>query len=216
MNGVKPQQSKAQQSALDRALVIGARDGDPACHSELGRRSAQYCYRFALQLTADPELAKDVAQESVARFFDHIDRFDSNQPIERWLYQIVRNRVRDLARRDRARSKSGATSESLDALIETRQLPTSDASTNPAVALEQTDFQRHLWNAVASLTEDQREIFVLRDFHGLSYREIAETLSIPTGTVMSRLHTARMRLRTLLRPPEDEGETPIHPNRKES
>jgi RNA polymerase sigma-70 factor (ECF subfamily) len=138
-------------------------------------------------------VARDIAQDSVLRFFQHLDRFDAGRPMEPWLYQIVRNRVRDLSRRDRLRRH-----ESLDAWLEHGRPETVDPSADPATDAERSDLRRRVWQAISSLTDAHREIIVLRDYHDLSYHEIAEVLSIPQGTVMSRLHAARKRLREII------------------
>ena len=176
----------------DRVLVTAARHGDRPAREALGRRVGRSAYVFALQLTGDREASRDIAQDSLVRFFRHLDRFDVNRPIEPWLYQIVRNRVRDLARRDRLRRY-----DSLDALLEETQLA-GPVTGDPATDVERSELRRRIWNSVSQLSDAHREIFVLRDFHGLTYREIAEALSIPQGTVMSRLHAARASLRRLL------------------
>jgi len=87
----------------DRDLLTSVRVGDQAAREELARRVGNTAYVFALQLTGGSDVADDVAQDSVLRFFLHLDRFDADRPIDPWLYQIVRNRVRDLIRRDRLR-----------------------------------------------------------------------------------------------------------------
>ena len=66
------------------------------------------------------------------------------------------------------------------------------------MGVERAELQRQIWSSVSQLSEAHREILVLQNFHGLTYREIAEALSIPQGTVMSRLHAARISLRGLL------------------
>jgi RNA polymerase sigma-70 factor (ECF subfamily) len=157
---------------------------------------------LALQLTGGSDVARDVAQDSVLRFFQHLDRFDADRPINPWLYQIVRNRVRDLGRRNRLRRH-----ESLDEWLEQGRPETIDPLADPAADAERNDLRRRLWQAISTLTDGHREIIVLRDYHDLSYREIAEVLSIPRGTVMSRLHAARMNLREII---EAEGETFPH------
>ncbi len=177
----------------DRPLVLAARNGDANARDALGRRVGRSAYVFALQLTGERQTALDVAQDGVARFFQHLDRFDAERPIDPWLYQIVRNRVRDLARRDQRRR-----TESLDALIEDGGSGPLPAVPDAAVDAERAELQRRIWQAVSQLSDAHREIFVLRDHHGFSYREIAETLSIPEGTVMSRLHGARTSLRRVL------------------
>jgi RNA polymerase sigma-70 factor (ECF subfamily) len=187
----------------NRALVEATRAGDRSAREELGRTVGHSAYLFALQLTGDRDRAGDVAQDGVIKFFKNLDRFDAERPIEPWLYQIVRNRVRDLARAERP-----GRSQSLDAMLEDRpgaerelgghRSGANGPGSDPAVDAERAELQRRLWHCVSQLSEAHREIFVLRDFHGLSYREIAETLSIPQGTVMSRLHAARRQLRQLL------------------
>ncbi|MEL6981344.1 MAG: RNA polymerase sigma factor [Actinomycetota bacterium] len=185
----------------DRALVVATRGGDDAAREALGRRVGRAAYVFALQLTGDRDAAMDVAQDGVVRFFRNLDRFDEDRPLEPWLYQIVRNRVRDLARSEGRRRV-----ESLDALLQVGP-PTAALRSDPAtVDVERAELQRRIWAAVAELSDDHREIFVLRDHHGLSYREIAQALSIPEGTVMSRLHGARTRLRSLLAAERDPDE----------
>jgi RNA polymerase sigma-70 factor (ECF subfamily) len=172
---------------------MAARDGDRVAREELGRRVGRLAFVFALQLTSDREASLDIAQDGVVRFFRRLDRFDVDRPIEPWLYQIVRNRVRDLARQDRRRR-----TESLDTLLEDERPVGLEATTDPVADVERAELQARIWSSVSQLSEAHREIFVLRDFHGLSYREIAEALSIPEGTVMSRLHAARTSLRRLL------------------
>ena len=177
----------------DRALVALVRDGDHRARERLAHRVGDLAYVFALQLTGGSETARDVAQDSVLRFFEHLDQFDANRPIEPWLYQIVRNQVRDLSRRNRLRRH-----ESLDAWLERGRGEAVDPSADPVRDAERHDLQRRIWRAVSALGEPHREIIVLRDYHDLSYREIAEVLSIPQGTVMSRLHAARKSLRKII------------------
>lgn len=188
-----PAVMSAELPSLDRALVSLARDGESDAREELARRVGRSAYVFALQLTDQPETAHDIAQDSVLRFFQHLDRFDTRRPIEPWLYQIVRNRVRDLKRRERLRRH-----ESLDGWLEQGRPEAMDTSADPAADAERSDLQKRIWRAVSQLTDSHREIFVLRDYHDFSYREIAELLSIPQGTVMSRLHAARQSLREIL------------------
>ncbi|HSG81743.1 MAG TPA: RNA polymerase sigma factor [Gemmatimonadota bacterium] len=183
----------AEIPGADRALLARARDGERAAREQLAQRVGRSAYVFALQITGAPDAARDVAQDGVLRFFQHLDRFDSSRPLDPWLYQIVRNRARDLMRRERVRRH-----ESLDAWLEQGHPEAADPAADPAADAERHDLQRRVWRAISQLPEDHREIFVLRDYHDLSYREIAEVLEIPQGTVMSRLHAARKGLREIL------------------
>jgi RNA polymerase sigma-70 factor (ECF subfamily) len=76
-----------------------------------------------------------------------------------------------------------------------------DPTPNPEADLRRTELQQRVWHAIAALPPAKREVIVLRDFHDLSYSDIAGVLEIPIGTVMSRLHGARRQLRARL----DEG-----------
>lgn len=185
------------RDGINRALVEACIAGDRQAREDLGEQVGRQSFVFAVQLTGNRETAMDVAQDGVVRFFNSLDRFDPSRPVEPWLYQIVRNRVRDLARRDRHRRQ-----DSLDALLADGRPEASlvDQGTAPdaAAEAERGELQRRIWSAVSQLSEAHREIFVLRDFHGLSYEEIADVLSVPKGTVMSRLHNARTNLRRLM------------------
>ena len=185
----------ASELLQDGELVVSARRGDAPAREALGHRTSSEAYVFALQLTGNPDVAHDVAQDAVLRFFRSLDSFDERRRIEPWLYQIVRNLVRDRARRRATRRH-----ESLDEHLERGRSPAAaiDSDADPAVRSEQARLQERIWRCVDRLSEDHRESFVLREHHQLSYREIAEVLSIPEGTVMSRLHAARKKLRTLL------------------
>lgn len=187
-------------SAPDRALLALAQDGESAAREELARRVRRRAYVLALQLVGNPDEARDIVQDSMLRFFRHLDRIDAERPVAPWLYQIVRNRVRDLKRRERVRRQ-----ESLDALREGGRPETVDPRADPAADAARRELQERLWKALGGLTEPHREIVVLRDYQDLSYREIAAVLDIPLGTVMSRLHAARSHLRRILAPGGEAG-----------
>jgi len=178
-----------------RTLVSRARDGEADAREELAQQAGDRAYVFALQLTRQPDTAKDIAQDSVVRFFRSLDRFDDDQSVEPWLFSIVRNQVRDHARREKVRRH-----DSLDAWLESGGQRAADPeATDPALTAERHELRQRVWRAISELTDAHREIVVLRDYHDLPYREIAAVLSIPEGTVMSRLHAARVNLREILR-----------------
>jgi RNA polymerase sigma-70 factor (ECF subfamily) len=178
-------------SAIDASTLRRARAGDAAAREDLARRSGDAAFRFALQLLGDRETARDVAQDSVLRFFSALDRVDPERPAIPWLLRIVRNRVIDLKRRDRARGGAARASERApEAALE---LP--DTGPRPLERSVERELQPLVWTCLAGLEPAHREILVLRDYQDLSYRDIAEVLDIPIGTVMSRLHAARRTLR---------------------
>ncbi len=177
----------------DRALLSLAQEGEREAREELAHRVRRPAYLLALQLTGRPELARDVTQDCMLRFFQHIDRIDLERPLKPWLYQIVRNRVRDLRRRARLRRH-----ESLESLREHGRPEERDRRAGPAEEAERRQLQSRVWRALGELSQPHKEILVLRDYQDLSYREISQVLDIPLGTVMSRLHAARRSLRSIL------------------
>lgn len=180
----------------ERQLVAQAKAGEPAACDALARRYRRAAYLLALQLLGNRNDAMDVTQDAMLRFFGALKSFDAERRVQPWLFTIVRNQVRDLRRR-RRRRPADAGGES-DALVD--QLAAPQAS--PEADLHRRELKRRVWRALAALPAEKREIIVLRDFHDLSYRDIAQVLDIPIGTVMSRLHGARRRLRARL---EEEG-----------
>lgn len=177
----------------DADLVSQARDGDAEASNELVRRYRQRAYHFALQLTGNREDALDVTQDAMLRFICTLERFELGRPVQPWLFRIVRNKAYDHGRRQRVRR-----AESLDELLEKGMPAPVQASTDPSRGLEMKELRQKVWKALMRLSENQREILVLREYQDLSYGEISEVLGVPTGTVMSRLHRARSALRKVL------------------
>ncbi len=179
-------------SSTDQDLVCQAQAGQPEAREELAQRFRQSAYLLALQLLGNRDEALDVAQEAMLRFFSSLERFSPDRPVRPWLLAIVRNQVRDLWRRQKVRR-----TESLDATPDLSEALT-DTSATPEDLARRSQLRRRIWRSISTMTAKRREILVLRDFHDLSYAEIAEVLSVPLGTVMSRLHDARTQLRALL------------------
>ncbi len=183
-------------------LVRRARKGDVAAREELAQRHRDPAFFLALQLLGNRDDALDVAQDAMLRFFKHLHRFDVSRPVRPWLFQIVRNRVLDLFRRRKVRKHDSIDAAEQD--DERADLQLVDESVDLERDASQAQLQKRIWLSLQELSQAQREIIVLRDYQDLAYSEIAETLNIPIGTVMSRLHGARKRLRKILQADLDE------------
>ncbi len=171
-------------------LVRRARSGDRGAQEELAAKHRHSAYLFALQLLGNHDDALDVAQDAMLRFFATLHRFDQDRPVKPWLFEIVRNRVHDLKRRNQVRQH-----QSLDAEEEDYCPDLIDPTVDPERDAVLTQLRARVWKSLSRLSPAQREILILRDYQDLSYLEIAALLAIPLGTVMSRLHGARKRLR---------------------
>lgn len=181
------------ETLADPELVSLAQRGDPEARELLARRYRTPAFRLAMQLVGKPEVAKDVAQDSMLRFFGSLGRFEAERPVLPWLFRIVHNRVRDLERQRHRRRV-----ESLDTYLAESAYEPISALPDPETEAQRRQLQQLIWRALNRLSASHREILVLRDYQDLSYSEIAAVLGIPKGTVMSRLHAARCSLRQRL------------------
>ena len=150
----------------------------------------QTAFLLALHLTGNREDARDLAQDAMVRFLGSRATLNEGEDARPWVLTIVRNLVRDRWRRQRVRP-----TDSLDADLSIELVA---PGPNPEETAERRQLQRRLWQAISTLPTEKREILVLRDFHDLSYAEIARVIEIPIGTVMSRLHAARTALRAAI------------------
>lgn len=174
----------------DRELILRAQAGESAAFGDLVAQYMRRAYFAALGLTGNVDDALDLSQEAFARAFRARKTIDPDRPFYTWFYQILRrlcfNHVRD--RRVR-RVRLGEAAPWLAAEADLRA-PLSD----PHVALEREEQRCRVQQAIDRLADREREVLVLKEFEGLRYREIADLLGIPIGTVMSRLYSARRHL----------------------
>lgn len=170
----------------ERDLVIRARKGDREAFGTLVTAYMHQAYRHALGLVGSHDDAMDLSQEAFARVFRHRKSLDPERPFYGLVYRVLRrlgfNLIRDRRSRAEKLGKYGGW------LVERQQ------TADPFHTTEVADLRRHLEHAIESLPDREREVLVLKEFEGLKYREIAELLGIPNGTVMSRLYAARRRL----------------------
>ena len=154
-------------------------------------------YRTALRLTHDRAEADDLVQETWLRALQHFDQFDPGSNCRAWLVTILRNAfLNRLRRRGRERLESDMTGERGDSA------PFEDSAierSTPEEEFFQTVFHGDVERALKSLSPAFQQVIVLADFEGFTYKEIAQVLNSPLGTVMSRLSRARQFLRTELR-----------------
>lgn len=151
----------------------------------------QGAYKLAMQLLQQPADANDVLQDAAAVAISHgsAPAPDSTE-FRSWFFRVVRNKAIDKLRQQKRLNH--------EQLIEDNLLD-QDAET-PDSMLEKNRLQQQVKSAIAALSLQQREIILLKDYHDFSYADIAHILDIPKGSVMSRLHRARMALKTLLTP----------------
>lgn len=174
-----------QQRHRDRADLERFLAGDTDGFEQLMNRYRQPAYGIALSLTGNHDDAMDAVQKSFLRIHRSLAKFRLDEPFFPWMYRIVRNTALN-QRRDESRHRG-------DMPLEWVMKP--DERPDALAAAEADDLRERLGRAIADLPPDLRVVFTLYHLQGLKYREIAQALDIPLGTVMSRLHAARLRLR---------------------
>ncbi len=175
-------------AAIEAAVAQVSRVEEEAEFTELFAQYRLRAYHYALQMLGNPDDALEVTQEAFLRLHRHWRRRDSTRPFAPWMYSVVRNLAIDLLRKRASRRE-----------CEIEATPEAAPVASPEQDAERRQFSERLWREIARLPEAQREVLLLRDWHGLSYAEIAEATGASLTTVNSRLHDARSRLRERLR-----------------
>ena len=193
-----PKRSPELEAGREAGLVQAAQRGDSAAFAEIVRSFQRSIYRVAYALTRNASDADDIAQETFVRAYQAIGRFRVGEPLYPWLSRIAVNLAYSLHRRRKRRPET-----SIEPLVESgRQWAVED---DPAERAAETEQHERLAEAFGHLSPEHRAVLTLRVVEDLSYDEIARTLGVPVGTVMSRLSRARVELRALMRARTGEG-----------
>jgi len=168
-------------------LIIQAQQGDRQAFGELVRRHRAGVVNVVYRMSGDANLAEDAAQEAFIRAWQHLPSYRPRSPFRNWLYRIANNAALDALRREKE-------------TVNIDDLPLADPGELPEATLEGKQQAEFVQEAVLALPPASRAVLILREYEGLSYKEIAETLDIPLGTVMSRLNYARKRMLEMLTP----------------
>jgi len=182
--------SAPDEAESESGLLEQARRGNLFAFEEIVRRYQRRVYATAYRIVRRHEVADDVAQEAFIRAHRNLDRFDAARPFGPWICRIAANLAVNHVRSPEARE---------DALPD-GHAETPSAAPGPLQGVLDAEARALLDRAVGDLPAEQRAVFCLRVFEELSYREIAESLGIEMGTVMSRLSRAREKLRATLTP----------------
>ena len=194
----------------DRSLVRAAQGGDAQAFRTLVERYQRRVYQLALGMVKDADEAMDITQETFVRVHRYLPSFKGDSSFFTWTYRIATNLGLDSTRK-RGRTERVELDES-DADIEAHMDPPSAALAGPHRAALNAELKSKIEEALAALSENHRAILLLREVEGLSYEELARTLGIRKGTVMSRLFHARLKMQRKLREylgdeASDEGES---------
>jgi RNA polymerase sigma-70 factor, ECF subfamily len=178
---------------FEQELVKQAQAGDRRAFGDLVRLHRSGVVNVVYRMCGDTALAEDAAQECFIRAWAHLHQFRPSSVSERgfrnWLYRIAMNCALTMLRHDTARPTVA---------VDVTELVVADPRQGPEGRAQENERAAAVQRAVLALPEAGRIVLILREYEGLSYKEIAEAVGIPIGTVMSRLSYARSWLRERL------------------
>lgn len=203
---------EAELSADDALLELAEIDGDQstakASPAELAELTARFerdalplldvIYAGALRMTRNPADAEDLVQETFAKAYRAFKSFEEGTNLKAWLFRILTNTFINQYRKNQRGPAVDPTEQ-----IEDWQMARAERHTSGGLKSAETEALENLpndviSNALNSIPEDFRDVVYMADVDGFSYKEIAEIMNTPVGTVMSRLHRGRKLLRELL------------------
>lgn len=177
----------------EQKLISLAQKGDQAAFEQLLDHYQKPVYHQALRLVGNPEDAADVTQEVFLKVWKHLPSFRGESSFSTWLYRLTDNAALDLIRREKKRRGDSSLDDEEGALT----LPADPAPT-PHQAIEQKELHQAVAEGLAQLSEEHRQVLVMREINGLSYEQIGSILDLSPGTVKSRIARARISLAKFL------------------
>jgi RNA polymerase sigma-70 factor (ECF subfamily) len=191
---MNPSQGQAPQDGLkDDELIRQAQQGDLSSFDVLVRRYQRKIYFVAYRMVKNHDAADDVAQETFINAYGAIKSFKAGHSLYTWLYRICMNLAINHLKRSRFVVPESQFEERISPLEREAATP------NPAEDFASRELERKIEQAIDSLPPKHKAVLVLRVYEDLSYEQIAQTLRISVGTVMSRLFRARARLQEMLK-----------------
>lgn len=192
-SGRTPARPLTEADAEITRVAMAARRGDTAALERLVRALHHDVWRYVAHLSADPQSADDLTQETFLRALSGLHRFEGRSSVRTWLLSIARRTVVDSFRHAAARPRL-CDRDDWQSLVERRQ-PRTPGFDDGVVLAE----------LLATVPVERRDAFVLTQMLGLPYADAAQVLGCPIGTVRSRVARARATLIGLLREPEEEA-----------
>ncbi|MFH1070887.1 MAG: sigma-70 family RNA polymerase sigma factor [Candidatus Glassbacteria bacterium] len=187
-----------QSQAYDEQLVELASRGDQTAFRQLYDRYHLKIFRLVGSMVGSPDDAWDIVQEAFVRAFRSLKSFKGQSSFYTWLYRIAVNTTTDFRRKQARRRQNRPTQSLSDLEAAGRQIAAPEGEA-PDSALYRKELAELVRRALDTLSEEHRQVMVLREINGLSYGEIAEVTGASPGTVMSRLHYARRKVAEVLR-----------------
>ncbi len=166
--------------------------GDDAAFRTIIRRYKNGLYAFLRRFLNDQSLIEDIFQETFLQIFTSRENFDTSRPLRPWLFTIAANKAKDALRKQQR-----STALTIGTVADSEQMSFDDVLNSitsdkvvPYDHMARNETATRVRQVIANMPENLREILILSYFNKFSYKQMASILSIPIGTVKSRLHTA--------------------------
>ena len=169
-------------------LISRARDGDREAFGALVEQYRDNVYRLAYRMCGNAYDADEAAQEAFVAAWRALPNFRGDAKFSTWLYRLTTNAAIDVMRREKRHKAVG----------DGEMVEVADDTDSPQETVERTEQQEAVQKALATLSDEYREVLLLRYMEELDYAEIAEVLKLPSGTVKSRINRAKAALKTAL------------------
>ncbi len=190
----------ASGPAHDAELVERVKNGQTEAFNELVLRYQDRLFNTCWRICGNLEDARDLTQQAFIKAYEALPSFRRESAFYTWIYRVAVNLALS-HRRSSARHRTVSIEQALQgSQAETFARSDRTAETGADESAAESDMLRKVAGALHTLEDDDRAVVVLRDIEGLDYREISLILEIPSGTVKSRLHRARLALRAALIP----------------
>jgi len=176
----------------DGELLDSYANGEESAFREIVSRYKNGLYAFLRLFLNRHELVEDVFQETFLQLFTSRESFDRNRPLRPWLFTIAANKAKDALRKWQRTNAIpiGTMGDSEDLSFDDILNTVTSDKTMPYEELQKSETAFSVRQIIADMPENLKEILILAYFNRFSYKQMAEILSIPIGTVKSRLHTA--------------------------
>lgn len=183
----------------EKILLKNTSQGDIEAFEQLVESCAKKVYNIAYRLMGNYDDANDMAQEAFIKMYKNIHKFKGESSFSTWAYRVVTNTCLDeLRKRKRHRFVSADVNDE-NGLARMAHSQIADIGNSPEDVFEKKQIAQQISSSLDVLKSKQKSIIVLRDIEGLSYKEIANILRIPEGSVKSSLNRARAALRNILK-----------------
>lgn len=180
----------------EQQLVLRAKAGDDEAFAQLMRDNEKRIYNLTLRMTGNPEDAMDLAQEAFLNAWCGLKFFKGDSAFSTWVYRLASNACIDHLRRQKRRQDISAPMPVDEEDDTPPDIP--DDRFQPEQELERQELRNAVSAGLSRLSDEHRQVLVMREINGLSYQEIADVLDLEAGTVKSRIARARNSLRKIL------------------